>query len=127
MNDRLDIVIIGLTMSSAWGNGHATTYRALVRGLAELGHRVTFLERDVPWYAAHRDVADPDFCELRYYDSCSDLEHHRSLLERADAVVIGSYVPSGAEVIDRVANCATGPICFYDIDTPVTLARLRGR
>ena len=124
MNGSLDIVIVGLTISSAWGNGHATTYRALVRGLAALGHRVTFLERDVPWYADHRDVPRPDFCELCYYDACSDLDHHRRLLEHADAVVIGSYVPSGAEVIDRIAGCATRSLCFYDIDTPVTLARL---
>ena len=126
MNGQLDIVIVGLTISSAWGNGHATTYRALVKGLAALGHRVTFLERDMPWYAGHRDVPRPEFCDLHYYHACSDLEHHRRLLEQADAVIIGSYVPSGAEVIDRIAGYSTNSLCFYDIDTPVTLARLEG-
>src|SRR5690606_29762476 len=47
----LDIVMLGLSITSSWGNGHATTYRALVRGLTQRGHRVLFLERDVPWYA----------------------------------------------------------------------------
>ena len=46
------IVILGLSITSSWGNGHATTYRALVRALAARGHDVLFLERDVPWYAA---------------------------------------------------------------------------
>ena len=67
MSGPLDIVFIGLTLSSSWGNGHATTYRALLRGLAQEGHRVLFLERDVPWYASNRDLPDPDFCELALY------------------------------------------------------------
>jgi hypothetical protein len=28
---RLNIVVIGLSITSSWGNGHATTYRGLVR------------------------------------------------------------------------------------------------
>ena len=60
MNDaRLDLVFLGLSLSSSWGNGHATTYRALLRGLAERGHRLLFLERDVPWYASARDLPRP--------------------------------------------------------------------
>ena len=39
--DPLDIVILGLSITSSWGNGHATTYRGLVRELAGRGHRVT--------------------------------------------------------------------------------------
>jgi spore maturation protein CgeB len=42
---KLDIVIFGLSITSSWGNGHATTYRALTRQLAARGHGVTFLER----------------------------------------------------------------------------------
>src|SRR5690606_11458224 len=37
---RLNIVMLGLSITSSWGNGHATTYRALVRELSRLGHRV---------------------------------------------------------------------------------------
>ncbi|MFZ5676393.1 MAG: CgeB family protein [Pseudomonadota bacterium] len=125
MTPSLDIVFIGLSLSSSWGNGHATTFRSLIRGLAELGHRVHFLEREVPWYSAHRDLADPDFCRLAFYHSVSDLRiRHGGLLRNADAIVIGSFVPQGVEVIDDVARLARGALCFYDIDTPVTLAKL---
>lgn len=122
----LDIVVIGLSLSSSWGNGHATTYRALLRGLAALGHRVTFLERDVPWYAANRDLAAPDFCALHLYGSVDDLMgRHGGAIERADLVLVGSYVPDGAAVIDAVAARHQGKgLAFYDIDTPLTLAKL---
>jgi spore maturation protein CgeB len=67
MADPLEIVVLGLTVTSSWGNGHATTYRALLGALAERGHRITFLERDVPWYREHRDLRDPPFCETILY------------------------------------------------------------
>ena len=60
----LAVVVLGLSLSSSWGNGHATTWRALLRGMAGRGHRMLFLERDVPWYAQNRDLPAPDFCEL---------------------------------------------------------------
>jgi spore maturation protein CgeB len=125
MTKQLDIVILGLTLSSSWGNGHATTFRALLRGLKEDGHRVLFLERDVPWYASHRDLPDPDFCDLAYYtDFDGMLAEHGDRLESADAVIVGSYVPDGVALIDRLADLDLKRLCFYDIDTPVTLAKL---
>jgi spore maturation protein CgeB len=125
MTAPLDIVIIGLSLSSSWGNGHATTFRALIRGLKEEGHRVLFLERDVPWYANQRDLPDPDFCTLRYYSSVGELvSNYGDKIRTADAVIIGSYVPDGVAVIDAVAALEPKRLCFYDIDTPVTLARL---
>ncbi len=125
MSHPLHIVFVGLSLSSSWGNGHATTYRALLRGLKAAGHSATFLERDVPWYASNRDLPAPDFCTLAYYTSVSDL-HSRfaAEIETADAVIIGSYVPDGVAVIDMITALDTGPMCFYDIDTPVTLGRL---
>jgi spore maturation protein CgeB len=121
----MDIVFLGLSLSSSWGNGHATTYRALLRGLHDLGSKVTFLERDVSWYADNRDLEEPGFCDLRYYGSISDLRtNHRQCLRDADIVVVGSFVPEGVAVIDTVAPLCTGSFCFYDIDTPVTLAKL---
>lgn len=120
-----DIVVVGLTLSSSWGNGHATTFRALLRGLKALGHRVLFLERDVPWYAAHRDLPEPDFCELQLYRDLDELRaKHADALQRADAVLVGSYVPEGVEVLALVLTLARGAVGFYDIDTPVTLAKL---
>jgi len=125
MSRPLSVVILGLTLSSSWGNGHATTYRALLRGLHAEGHKVLFLERDVPWYAESRDLPDPSFCQLAYYRTLSDLDRFTPAIRNADAVIVGSYVPEGVEVIDRVAAMRPRLLCFYDIDTPVTLAALR--
>jgi spore maturation protein CgeB len=125
MTAPLDIVILGLSLSSSWGNGHATTYRALLRGLAQERHRVLFLEKDVPWYAPHRDLPNPDFCELELYnDADAMLARHEGRLRRADAVIVGSYVPDGVRIIDALHRLNPRLLCFYDIDTPVTLDRL---
>ena len=118
------LVVLGLSLSSSWGNGHATTYRALLKAFAARGHDILFLERDVPWYAAHRDLPDPAFCRLAYYEDIAGLEHWRSEIACADAVVVGSYVPEGVAVGRFVQEIARGIIAFYDIDTPVTLAKL---
>jgi spore maturation protein CgeB len=125
MRDRLDVVILGLSITSSWGNGHATTYRALVRALADRGHRVLFLERDVPWYAANRDLAAPPHGRTELYGSLEELrERFAPALRSADLAVVGSYVPEGAQVAKLVQEVARGTTAFYDIDTPVTLARL---
>ena len=120
----MNIVVIGLSLSSSWGNGHATTYRALLRALATRGHAITFLECDRPWYAANRDLASADYCALRFYDTFADLDRWRAEIEAADAVIVGSYVQDGAAVSRMVQRVAGGVVAFYDIDTPVTLARL---
>jgi spore maturation protein CgeB len=119
------IVVIGLSLSSSWGNGHATTYRALLRGLRAKGHDVLFLERDLPWYAQNRDLPKPEFCRFALYRGVGDLTKRFSgEIATADAVIIGSYVPDGIEIIDYVLRRAGGVRAFYDIDTPVTLAGL---
>jgi spore maturation protein CgeB len=119
----MKLVVLGLSLSSSWGNGHATTYRAVLKAFAARGHEILFLERDVSWYAAHRDL-EPDFCRLAFYDDLADLEHWRSDVETADAVIVGSYVPEGVAVGEWVLANAGGVKTFYDIDTPVTLANL---
>jgi spore maturation protein CgeB len=125
MNGGLDIVILGLSLSSSWGNGHATTYRALLQGLHRLGHRTLFLERDVPWYAESRDLPSPGYCDLAFYQDRADLlRRHGRRIATADAVIVGSYVPEGIAVLDDVLRTAAGIVAFYDIDTPVTLAHL---
>ncbi|HEX8193742.1 MAG TPA: glycosyltransferase, partial [Allosphingosinicella sp.] len=99
-----------LSLSSSWGNGHATTWRALLKAFAARGHDILFLERDVPWYRENRDLAD--------------LERWSAEIAAADAVIVGSYVPEGVEVARYVQRTARGVTAFYDIDTPVTLAKL---
>jgi spore maturation protein CgeB len=120
----LQIVALGLSLSSSWGNGHATTFRALLKACSERGHDILFLERDVPWYAAHRDLENPPYCELAFYASLEELRQFRERIAQADAVVVGSYVPDGVAVGRYVQSVAQGVTAFYDIDTPVTLAKL---
>ncbi len=124
MSGRLTVVVLGLSLSSSWGNGHAVTYRALLQAFAARGHRVIFLERDVPWYAEHRDLPDPAYCQLAFYADLDGLHPWRATLADADAVIVGSYVPDGIAVGDWALDTARGPVAFYDIDTPVTLAAL---
>jgi len=125
MSAGLDIVILGLSITSSWGNGHATTWRGLVREMARRGHRISFLERDVPWYRASRDMPAPEGCRTLLYDSLEALkDSHAGRVRRADVVIVGSYVPDGVAVVDWVRRTARGLTAFYDIDTPVTLAGL---
>src|SRR5581483_6123894 len=98
MSESLDIVILGLSITSSWGNGHATTYRGLVRGLAGRGHRVLFLERDVPWYADNRDLPHPPYCDTRLYADRRTLSRYAEAVRRADLVIVGSYVPDGVSI-----------------------------
>jgi spore maturation protein CgeB len=105
----LTIVFLGLSITSSWGNGHATTYRALVKGLARRRHRVLFLERDVPWYAAHRDLPQSRFATTRLYRDLDELRTgFTGALEAADLVVLGSYVPDGVAVARWMLQVATG-------------------
>jgi spore maturation protein CgeB len=121
----MKLVVLGLSLSSSWGNGHATTYRALLRAFAERGHEVLFLERDVPWYARHRDLKRCSFARLEFYSAVDDLRRRwRQEVEAADAVMVGSYVPDGVAVGRWVQRTVRGAAVFYDIDTPVTLAKL---
>jgi spore maturation protein CgeB len=120
----MKLLVLGLSLSSSWGNGHATTWRALLGAFAARGHQVLFLERDVPWYAQHRDLPEPGFCRFALYGDLDDLANWRREITSADAVIVGSYVPEGVAVGRMVQRLAGGVSAFYDIDTPVTLAKL---
>lgn len=119
------LLFLGLTITSSWGNGHATTYRALIKALARRGHNITFLERDVPWYRDHRDFARSRYCRIMLYRSFDELKKFASLARDADAVIVGSYVPEGIRVADWATSTARGTTAFYDIDTPVTLRAMQ--
>jgi spore maturation protein CgeB len=121
----MNIVIFGLSITSSWGNGHATTYRALVRELARRGHDILFLEREQPWYARHRDLARSPHCRIALYGSLREARaRFAEAVGEADAVIVGSYAPEGNRLGEWITTSARGTTAFYDIDTPVTLAAL---
>jgi spore maturation protein CgeB len=120
------LVVFGLGVSSSWGNGHATLWRALARALARAGHRLDFFERDVPWYAAHRDLtALPGGTLHLYRDLDEALPAARAALRGADAAVVTSFCPDGAAAGDLVLASSARAKVFYDLDAPVTLGRRR--
>jgi spore maturation protein CgeB len=127
----LKFVVLGLSITSSWGNGHATTYRGLIKAMAARGHNVLFLERDVPWYAQNRDLEElPNSnCRIKFYQSINDLkERFAGEICEADFVMIGSYVPEGIEIGHWLLETVSGVTAFYDIDTPITLTNVeRGR
>jgi spore maturation protein CgeB len=114
-------VWLGLSITSSWGNGHATNYRGLLGALRRRGHDVLFLERDAPWYDAARDFDAP---YVRLYRSVDELERWRDEVRTADLVVVGSFVPDGCAAAEWVLGEAEGVTAFWDIDTPVTAAKL---
>jgi spore maturation protein CgeB len=121
----MKILFIGLSITSAWGNGHATTYRALLRELSRRGHDILFLERDQPWYAENRDLPLPIYCRTELYRDLADLKRRfAGEVRDADCVIVGSYVPEGIAVGAWITRLARGRSVFYDIDTPITLAQL---
>jgi spore maturation protein CgeB len=121
----LKITIFGLTLSSSWGNGHATPFRAIVRALHRRGHRVTFYEKDVPYYARRRDFDHCDYCNLVLYDEW-DRVRPQALREASasDVVVCTSYCPEGGRIVDDVLPLQRPLRVFYDLDTPITLQNL---
>lgn len=124
----MKIVFLGLSITSSWGNGHATTYRSLCRALHRRGHRIHFWEKDVPWYRSARDLPRPEYCSVRLYDEWDDVAP--KILADArdpDAVVLGSYFGDGIQAGDALLTHCRAPLLFYDIDTPVTMAALESK
>ncbi len=122
----MNIVIFGLTVSSSWGNGHATLWRGLLRALAGRGHEVTFFERDVPYYATHRDLTFFPGVELKLYQDWETvLPSACEKIKRADVGMVTSYCPDGVAATELVLGSDLPARVFYDLDTPVTLSALR--
>jgi spore maturation protein CgeB len=123
--ERMKLVIFGLTVSSSWGNGHATLWRGLIRNLIAEGHEVVFIERDVRWYADHRDLHElPAGGRLLLYSDWSDVLAQKRGLTDADALIVTSYCPDAIAATRLIEAEGRGTPVFYDLDTPVTLARL---
>ncbi|MHB1161210.1 MAG: CgeB family protein [Chloroflexota bacterium] len=122
------LLVFGLSITSSWGNGHATVYRGLLKELHRLGLEVTFVEKDVPWYAANRDLPWADFSRILLYQGVGELEELLAAeLPRCDAVLMGSYFPDGVIVADGLMRRPEVARLYYDIDTPVTLAAFASR
>ena len=121
----MKIVVFGLTISSSWGNGHATLWRGLCRALAARGHTVTFFERDVPYYASHRDTVRPDGCDLRLY-ACWEEAWQEALAELsgADVAIVTSFCADARDACALVLASNVAVKAYYDMDTPVTLHAL---
>jgi spore maturation protein CgeB len=122
----MKLVIFGLTVSSSWGNGHATLWRGLIRALSRRNHAVVFFEKDVPYYAAHRDLWKlPGEGSLELYQDWEDvLPLARRHLADADAVIVTSYCADALAASALALDSRVGVRVFYDLDSPVTLERL---
>jgi spore maturation protein CgeB len=121
----MKLVIFGLTVSSSWGNGHATLWRGLCKALARRGHSVVFFERDVPYYAGHRDLVELPGGELRLYSRWDEVvEQARRELADAEAALVTSYCPDGIAASELVLESPAQVRGLYDLDTPVTLLRV---
>jgi spore maturation protein CgeB len=118
----MKLVVFGLSITSSWGNGHATLWRSLIRALGRQGHRITFFERDAPWYAAARDAVEIPGLEVVLYPSWEEaLPAARAALRGADAAIVTSYCPDGLAASALVLESDVPARVFYDLDTPVTL------
>jgi spore maturation protein CgeB len=122
----VNITVFGLTLSSSWGNGHATPYRAIIRALDRLGHKVHFFEKDVPYYSSRRDFDSCDYCELTLYSAWANIrERALSAAADSDVVITASFLPEGRRINDEILDLDRPLRIFYDLDTPVTLNALR--
>lgn len=120
-------VIFGLTVTSSWGNGHATLWRSLLKAMSRRGHKVTFYEKNVSYYADTRDGwVPPAGTMLRLYNSLRDVAHDVSRdLDSADVAICTSYCPDGLDASRMILSSRAGVKAFYDLDTPVTLKALQ--
>jgi len=124
----MKLVVFGLSITSTWGNGHGTTYRALLQALHARGHKIVFFEKDVEWYASNRDLPEPNFCDVHLYRDWKEvLPHARQQLNEAEVAIVGSYFPDGIAAIDEMLDADTPVKAFYDIDTPITVSALHER
>jgi spore maturation protein CgeB len=122
----LKLVIFGLSITSSWGNGHATTYRALTRALRARGHNCVFFERNEEWYAGNRDLPEPEFCQVHLFENWKEaLPAVRRELAECDVAMVGSYFKDGVEAVKELTRAEVPVKTFYDIDTPITVSRLR--
>jgi spore maturation protein CgeB len=124
----MKITFFGLSITSSWGNGHATTYRALCQALRRRGHRIVFFEHDAEWYRHNCDLPQPPYCDVKLFSTWDEiLPEVRAELVASDVAVVGSYFPDGVDAMEEVLSSSVRVKAFYDIDTPVTVRSLTDR
>jgi len=122
----MKLTIFGLSITSSWGNGHATTFRALCQALRRRGHRIVFFERNVEWYQNNRDLPHPEYCDVKLFENWKDiLPAVKTELRNSDVAMVGSYFPDGIAALEEVQASNVPVKTFYDIDTPITVRSLR--
>jgi spore maturation protein CgeB len=122
----MKITIFGLSITSSWGNGHATTFRALCQALDRRGHRIVFFEHNVEWYQNNRDLPHPAYCDVKLFENWKDiLPAIKTELRDSDVAMVGSYFPDGIAALEEVLASNVPAKAFYDIDTPITVCSLR--
>ncbi|MFZ0490370.1 MAG: glycosyltransferase [Salegentibacter sp.] len=128
-NKKLKIAFFGSSIVSAYWNGAATYYRGIVKALHKMGHEVTFYEPDIYERQKHRDIDDPDWCEVIVYEK--DEVSLRGLLrkasEEADVIIKASGVGAFDELLEKeVAHMKKDDnlVIFWDVDAPATLDRI---
>lgn len=122
----MKITFFGLSITSSWGNGHATTFRALCNALHRRGHNILFFEHNAEWYQNNRDLPEPSFCDVRIFEEWKQaLPRVRAELRDSDVAVVGSYFPDGIAALETVLESNVPVKVFYDIDTPITVGNLR--
>ena len=122
----MKLTIFGLSITSSWGNGHATTFRSLCQALDRRGHRIVFFEHNLEWYQNNRDLPCPPYCDVRIFESWDEiLPMVRAELRDSDVAMVGSYFPDGIAALEEVLSSNVPVKAFYDIDTPVTVRNLK--
>lgn len=92
--------------------------------MSRQGHKIVFFEKDVPYYATHRDLPRGDGYELLLYPdwvAAERLANHHVL--HADAAIVTSYCPDAKAACNLILNAAVPVKVFYDLDSPITLER----
>jgi spore maturation protein CgeB len=121
----MNLTFFGLTITSSWGNGHATPYRAIIRALYRMGHQVHFFEKDAPYYSSRRDFDSCDYCRLTIYSDWNAIRAQAlATAAESDAVITASFLPEGQQINDEMLELPRPLHVFYDLDTPVTLRRM---
>src|SRR5580765_3405532 len=122
----MKLTFFGLSITSSWGNGHATTFRALCQALHRRGHSIVFFEHNLEWYQNNRDLPHPPYCDVKIFESWHEiLPAVRAELRDSDVALVGSYFPDGIAALEEILSSSVPVKTFYDIDTPVTVKNLR--